>query len=493
MKRYLIYIPILIAVAFILAWNYHHHVFMYGDARILDWSLGVAVFIVKPMVITALLLYACYVIGRWLVQDWMVACALGMGFMAAFMWFLTVVGLLNQWIVLVVVVTIVLVGLGRYPIWKFPPIIKSTPYSGNSKLWMREWVRHANDWSTTDKIILAVILAWVGRTCLLSFNPSIGFDAIHAHLWQIQNMIAAGRYLFNPHYTNIALAHSLTTVQMLCFVGDPGSTLQYGCGLLSAGFLYRIGSWLGNRTTGLLAALIWLATPITYFCMTQWFAGGVMVMFLMAGASIIARSYEWKVNTQPWWGSREVGLLLGFACAAKITALPVALLLIPLAGCYWWRVTLWMIAAASPWYIINVIQYGNPFFPFMDQYFGWMSWGMNEDAGSLYSRPVLPENWFAWDNGLMNWWYGNSPVGQGGEMSIAGPLQIALTLPLLFVPIRKWSKPVIVLIGIVVLLYAYFGLVEGIFHPRYMLPVFALHGLLAAWGITTLLEDKSDA
>ena len=475
-----------LSLLFILTWQLAHHKFMWGGYYVIHQWVGFMGFVISPLLITGAILVAAHALGRLLTRDWMVAICLGLGGLAAVTWLLALSQLLYTPILVFIVLLIAVYGGIKH----MPKSVVLVP--------------RITEWAVEDKLLLFVIAWWIYRTALLSFNPSTGFDATHAHIWQVQNFLREGGYIFHPHHTNIALVHSLTMLQKLCGIQDPGSSMQYVAAMMSAGFLYRLGMRYHGRTAGLLATLIFLITPAVYLVYSQWFAGIFVVMYMLAALWEVAGRHwvmEWgweayrtgklgvwslvnsdKANRLIWV---VVGLLLGFGCASKITMLPFAVLIIALCGRNWWRVFLWMCLAAAPWYLVNAYQYGNPFFPFKDEWFGWLSFGTQEAVATIYARPSLPVGWCQWQ--VVNFWHTNMPLSQPGQMSPAGPLLAALSLPLFFV---KWTKPAIVLGIMVALMYAYWWGIEGVWHDRYMVPTFTLHALLCAWGVAELCRNR---
>jgi len=458
-------------VAIVVAYNYMHHVFMYRTPYLFDWISGIIVYVLKPTVVFGAIALASWAVGRLVVRDWAVATVLGMGIIGVAVWMLVIGGRLCFQTVAIPVILLACMGATRVLTdWRVPQFGR-----GFDSLRLQ--------WPWYDKAMLAIIIWWIARTYLLVFNPTIGFDACHAHLWQTKNYILAGGYVHSPYHTNLALAHCLTIIQQYLWCPDPGATLQYFGAMMSSVFLYRIGARLGGRTVGLLAALLFLIQPWAYFTYMQWFSGPVMLMFLMAGIWCVA-------YTQHWW---VAGVLLGFALAAKITCAPLVIILVVLSGRHWWKVLLLALLASSPWWLVNIWDWGNPIYPFKEQWFTWITIGQAPIAETVdHARPVLPPDWFSWRGHWTNWWYSSNPIAIPGEMTLAGPWCLALTAPLLLT-IRQWTKRIWILVGIIVLLYCYWWLVEGIWHPRYMLYTFALWTLAGSWGVVKMMEGKKCA
>ena len=247
MRRTLTIVALLTSAAFLVYWLWRHHLFMWGGPALPTWIFGVLRYLVLPWFVTAWILCVAWLIWPW--GPAVVRVGIGLGLIGAYVWVLAVVG------------------------WLFEPLI-AIPLallgvSALVKLWQERpgwgWTRQVREWPWLDKLILGVIAWWVLRTVLLACNPSHGFDAISAHLWQVQEYMETHGHVSSPYMTNIALAHCLTVVQKSFVAIDFGSTIQYTAAAMSALLLYLIGQrWFG-RTAGLLAALTWLVSPYFYF------------------------------------------------------------------------------------------------------------------------------------------------------------------------------------------------------------------------------------
>ena len=185
-----------------------------------------------------------------------------------------------------------------------------------------------------------------------------------------------------------------------------------------------------------------------------------------------------------------MGVMLGFGCAAKITMLPIALILIVMSGRDCLKVLLWTVIVASPWYLVNSVQYGNPIYPFFDAYFQWIPWGLQDAITDGVGRMPHAINYFPID---ANPWeatmHSNNPVAMVGEPSSIGPFVLCLTPLLVF---AKWSNKAIELLLLGCILWAYWLWGEQMLHARYMMPLWTLHIFLGAWALTNIMRWSDD-
>jgi len=151
---------------------------------------------------------------------------------------------------------------------------------------------------------------------------------------------------------------------------------------------------------------------------------------------------------------------------------------------------LWTAIIASPWYIRNIVLFGNPFFPFYEGIFGHLGIGtlngirdqlaVNHAEMLVYFK-YEPTLWnlvkFPWDLTFHN----NYPWIAGDKSGLAGPFFLAFTPAMFFV--RRWRRVATLMIIYILLFYTYWLVIEKILHIRYMLGVYPLQVLLGAWGM----------
>jgi len=479
----------------IVLYLYRHHVYMWmtvggmEEAPITVWVPGFIQYMIWPWIVTLLIAAAGFSVGFALMRKMgkitmqgvsiVYATALGLGLLATATWILGWLHLLYSWILLLMVIGCLAYG------WRtFVELEKSIrPFWKNWKWW--------------DVALLVLGCLFVLRTMLLAANPSIGFDATSAHLYEAKYFLGEHVIRYSPLFSFIAFQHMLTVIQMAMGIADPGSLWPYFSMVMASFGLYFIGERYFGRTAGLIAVLAYMLLPMSYITATQWFVAHMLNMYLIL--MMLAILTWWDTVTYGKDNRRQrsdmrwliiAGLMGGFACGTKITGLiPVALLIL-MTGRQWWRTLIWVMIGASPWYLVNLIHFGNPIFPHYEQWFGWLNFGIQEATTQFQSEAQsLPTGFYPWGDPWALTFSINAPWANEGELSEIGPFLLAFTIPLFFIPRKKWT-PAAIRIGVFLLVaYAYWLFVEGYFSPRYLLYVAAFHGLLAAYGVAYAMNN----
>ncbi|MCX6646012.1 MAG: phospholipid carrier-dependent glycosyltransferase [bacterium] len=158
-------------------------------------------------------------------------------------------------------------------------------------------------------------------------------------------------------------------------------------------------------------------------------------------------------------------------------------------------VILWTAIIGSPWYIRNIVLFGNPFFPFYENIFGAFKFGTlsqykvsaaidHLEMLQYFHYNLTPLRFITspWD-----WtFHHNYPWFQSDHPGAVGPFLLALTPVLLFV--RKWRKSAILYGLFTLIFYMYWLVGERIQHLRYMATAFPIHCLVIAWGVTDVFN-----
>jgi len=266
---------------------------------------------------------------------------------------------------------------------------------------------------------------------------------------------------------------------------------------MSSSALYFLAERYFNRTAGLLGVLAYMLQPMSFITSMQWFNAHVLILYVVLMMMAILRYWETVTYGKDKRRQRSelrwiiiAGLMGGFACGVKITGLIPVGILIFFTGRQWWRTLLWVIIACSPWYLVNLVHFGNPVFPHYEQWFGWLNFGVQEQVTEFQKEVAsLPPGFYPWGDPWTLTFKINAPWAKEGELSEIGPFLLAFTIPLIFMPKKNWKRPAIFLAVFCVISYAYWFLQERYFAPRYMLYIFALHGLVAAYGVSIAIRN----
>ncbi len=161
----------------------------------------------------------------------------------------------------------------------------------------------------------------------------------------------------------------------------------------------------------------------------------------------------------------------------------------------------WTAIFAAPWYIRNIVLFGNPFFPFFETIFGGLGLGtLNSMREQLRVDHAEMLGFFRYEFTLANvillpWnftMHYNHPGWSHQSPGSVGPFLLAFTPVLVF--IRRWRRVGIFLAVYLVLFYSYWFLVEQLDYQRYVIIGYPLHCVLLAWGITEIFHiDTFDA
>jgi hypothetical protein len=256
---------------------------------------------------------------------------------------------------------------------------------------------------------LAILLgAWV---------PASEFDVLEYHLQAPKEFYQAGAIRFLPHniYANMPLATEMHSLAMMVLVGAEdtwlgglaGKSLSASITLVGALYLgcfiaWRYGSWAGWTAAGL-----WLAMPGMAQVATQGLIDGSLAVYVLTTVLVLLEvfsqpvtprlpetaidaSYDrWARSSEARTGMLVIGLLAGAAAATKYPGLLFAV--VPAAAwaggvvlqsrlgrrldglrlllCF----LLGLLVTCGTWYLKNLWQTGNPFYPLAANFLGGRS------------------------------------------------------------------------------------------------------------------------
>ncbi len=250
-----------------------------------------------------------------------------------------------------------------------------------------------------------------------------GYDALSYHLQLPREWIAGGRiatldhnvYSAFPSFVEAAFLHVFLLAGDLSDGAISAQCLAVLFTLHAAFLVACIGRRVAGDAGAALAAALYLGTPWIVVVGSLAYNDNIVPLFLAAGLLL-----TWR---RPARGlAVALGLLLGAACGAKLTA--VGFVALPLAlgvalRARWRAVPVFAVTAVVaavvllPWLVRNGIATGNPTFPFLTQLFGTGHWTAAQSAvfesahraGTAAGPPILRlwTQWFAFG-------FGSAPV-----------------------------------------------------------------------------------
>ncbi|PIV19177.1 MAG: hypothetical protein COS41_01890 [Elusimicrobia bacterium CG03_land_8_20_14_0_80_50_18] len=236
-----------------------------------------------------------------------------------------------------------------------------------------------------EKIMIAMLFMLALFNLMMSFTPEMFYDSLNYHVGAPNYFIQNHKVMPLPYkiLSNFPLTVSMifTAGMLLKDVMAP-KLLNFMFGILIAlGIIHFSLRRFGNRLTGIIGAVVFYFTPTIMF--RSWLASndiGLTLFIFFSLYALINYTEETKRNFQ-WLLTAAV--LSGFALGSKYTAVffiaPLALVLV-IHG-FFMKQALKKIfksaaifgfatlAVASPWFIRNYINSGNPVHPLMTDFF----------------------------------------------------------------------------------------------------------------------------
>jgi hypothetical protein len=326
-----------------------------------------------------------------------------------------------------------------------------------------------------------------------ALTPEIFYDSLVYHLALPELYLLKGRLAPIPYniFSGLPLGMQMLYGLALALSDEKlASLLHLSLGLATAAAIYVIGKRFFTRAAGILAALSFLACPMTLYagwgCGVDLGAGFYCIGAFMAMLCDLFAADDLAVQEKrPLWPACA-GLLLGFACGTKYNVLPLAAVLVAV---YTWQSRSWrgsavMCAAAgaafAPWLIKNIVLFGDPLYPYLRGMFGdagWIvAWQSFVDATGSRS-PAILRTLAGWKELLLQPW--TASVGAWPMGDWPGSVYLML-VPWLF--IMRPGRPVArALLAAAAGSYLVWALATNL--VRFLLPAFSLMALCAALAV----------
>ena len=231
-------------------------------------------------------------------------------------------------------------------------------------------------------------------TGVLAPSTSIDWDSLAYHLAVPKLWNQAGKYEFISfiHHSNFPFAIDNLFIWGLQFGGEAGAKAFSFCLFVFGAFaIFGIASDFYGRAAGWWAAVTFSTMPVVL-----WLAGTAYIdvangTFAGLGILLAARACT-AVSAKPY--AVAAAWTLGFAAGSKYTGIQTILVVgLCILGFSvakrTWRKELILIpilaaVIASPWYIRNIVQTGNPVYPFFYSVLGGKNW--SPFAATIYSN-----------------------------------------------------------------------------------------------------------
>jgi len=489
-----------------------HHDESYGILDAIEYGRGFVRYMVIPWLVTVGLVLIGYIIGRWTLgftvrdikfsshlEESIFAMGVGAGLIAVLTFILGVMHLLHP--VLFGIIGLLILSAGyRHLIHLYRVCIDGLK---------------PRDWTLLDWLLLLLLAAFVLSVFLRPNNPSYGGDPMNSHLAAPKFYLRDHAVIFYPwiNFNNFPLLQEmLLTVQMMV-LRDPGCSLIYLYMIGTVALCWVIGARWFNRSTGLIAGIFFLMMPEIYRDSQAAYVEHVLIFYSVL---TLAAFLKWYESRDSRW-LVLLGISAGLMCGVKYTGLIVILIALIMIIIARWLpaeashekpdaramtrniglVVLWTAIIASPWYLRNIIFFGNPFFPFYESIFGWMQLGtLNELRSELVVDHAAMLKYFRFEPTVHNlaalpWnttFHHNHPNTYYVPAKV-GPFLLAFTPAVIFV--RKWRRTGLMLIIFLAVFYAYWFLLERIEYQRYLVSAYPIHCIIAAWGLSDLFTFEA--
>jgi len=238
--------------------------------------------------------------------------------------------------------------------------------------------------NTTASFLFAILLAFFCMEVVLNLIPPISRDALIHHLAVPKLWLKHGGIYEIPwaNYAYYPMNIDLLYVLCLYFKNDIAPKfihLAFGLGTGLIIYLYLKPKY--SRNWGLLGAVIFITTPIVVWLSTTAYVDLGMTFFITASVMSFIRWRDDDYKNIKWL--LLSGLAMGIAVGSKYNALIAAFILNMIlmlsvvwdkhkqTAALWYGILFFVITAftASPWYLKNYLQTGNPFYPLFGGFF----------------------------------------------------------------------------------------------------------------------------
>ncbi len=363
--------------------------------------------------------------------------ALGLGAMSWLVLMLGLAGVLHQLVLVVLVMLLAADGLARLHALLSPAlqgrVVEVSTAAKSTRL------RYL--WLLAAPFLSLALVASTNAPGFIWQEEGYGYDALEYHLQMPKEYYQAGRIEYAPHnvYANFP-----ANVEMLYLLGMIVQDEDVDAGVtanlihLIFGVLTVFAAWVVGRgwspRAGIVCGVITATTGwLCYLCGLAYVENGLLFFGMVATGCLLraadfsprgdtnaarAADFSPRGDTGAMRWIALAGVVTGFACGCKYTALPMIALplgvvlligistmrLRRMSGCALMFVTA-TIVTFSPWLIKNLVMTGNPVFPLANSVFKASPPGWGEEQTVRWDRGHAPsEDEATFSNRLGSLW-----------------------------------------------------------------------------------------
>jgi hypothetical protein len=367
--------------------------------------------------------------------------------------------------------------------------------------------------NTATLFLYATIIMLLCMEFILNLTPPISRDALIHHLAVPKLWLKHGRIYEIPwaNYAYYPMNIDLLYALCLYFNNDIAPKfihLAFGFGTGLMIYLYLKPKY--SRNWGLLGMVIFISTPIVIWLSTTAYVDLGMTFFITASVMAFIKWRDSEYKSIKWF--LLSGLAMGIAVGSKYNALIAAFILNMLLmlsavrdthkqkAALWYGILFFAITAfvASPWYLKNYLQTGNPFYPLFGGFF--KSLHHHTVQSTAYGHAVQKTQHVGFFK-MREVMYGESiwetlliPIRmffQGKDNSyqyfqgILNPILIIFSPFILFKKRYRKDQIVFVIFTVFFIAIAFFLTAKQV---RYILPVLPFLAVVAVMGIKNILD-----
>jgi Dolichyl-phosphate-mannose-protein mannosyltransferase len=363
----------------------------------------------------------------------------------------------------------------------------------------------------------SIIIVFFSSEIILNLTPPISRDALIHHLVIPKLWLKHGNFYEMPwaEYSYYPMFINLFYLVCLYFKNDIAPKfIHFGFGVATGWLIYFYLKEKFDRNWGLLGMVFFLTTPIVVWLSTTAYIDLGMTFFTTASVLALVKWRDSEYSQFKWFliSSFCMGIAIGSKYNALIAWFIVNMFLVLsfardtrrqikalLYGMLFFILTAFV---ASPWYLKNYFQIGNPFYPLFDSFFKSLNHHPVQDA--VYRQAVEKTGQVSFFK-MREIMYGESfwetlliPIRmffQGKDNSyqyFQGSLNPILVLFSPFVLLNKRygkDKFLFAFFSVIFIIMAFFFTAKQV---RYILPVLPFLAIIAVMGIKEVIDKLKE-